>query len=161
MKEKNVRIIPVKHILATSLIFLVFWPIAIYAAMSIAMFIVHQTAAPLYIFYGYGLGLGLLFELYLLLMPNTTGFYISKGTVKYLTILLKPEKQSSWTSPATNIKSIYFKVKGEEFEGFEKYTDRKAIIVFLKSDERKIMDMYQYSNRQIKKIIKLLNEVIE
>ena len=102
-----------------------------------------------------------MYEIFALTKSAPYVICIKNGELTYTSINDKECFDTPWTILISDIKYIKFKNKGEEISSRKGDTDRKLIVLHIDMYTQKIMDVTSYSNRQIKKIIKLLNEVIE
>ena len=154
------RFIPLKFIISISFISLVFWPFTLYSGLSLATIVFTGMACPIFILI-LALVLGAVYEIFSLTKIAPYVICIKNGELTYTSINDKECFDTPWTILISDIKYIKFKNKGEEISSRKGDTDKKLIVLQIDMYTQKIMDVTSYSNRQIKKIIKLLNEVIE
>ena len=150
------KIIPVKFIIILSLICILIFPICFYLIGFLVFYLLTlgNSVVPFY-FICAPIGFGILFEFLALITPGFFKLIIKNGIIE--NNIMDGTNNDGWCESISNIRKIELVGKEEVQKYFKQFNKSKAILIDFGSYNVKYIYAGLFSKRQIKKIMKLLN----
>ena len=150
------KIIPVKFIIILSLICILIFPICFYLIGFLVFYLITlgNSVVPFY-FICVPMGFGILFEFFALITPEFFKLIIKNGVIS--NNIMDGTNNDGWCESISNIRKIELVGKEEVQKYFKQFNKRKAILIDFGNYNVKYIYAGLFSKRQIKKIMKLLN----
>lgn len=150
------KIIPVKFIIILSLICILIFPICFYLIEFIVFYLLTlgNSIVPFY-FVFILIGFGVLLEFLALITPGFFKLIIKNGIVN--NNIIDGTNNDGWCENISNIRKIELVGKEEVQQYFKQFKKNKAILIDFGNYNVKYIYAGLFSKRQIKKIMKLLN----
>ncbi len=150
------KIIPVKFIIILSLICILIFPICFYLIGFLVFYLltIGNSVVPFY-FICVPMGFGILFEFLALITPEFFKLIIKNGIIE--NNIMDGTNNDGWCESISNIRKIELVRKEEVQKYFKQFNKSKAILIDFGNYNVKYIYVGLFSKRQIKKIMKLLN----
>lgn len=150
------KIIPVKFIIILSLICILIFPICFYLIGFLVFYLltIGNSVVPFY-FICVPMGFGILFEFFALITPEFFKLIIKNGVIS--NYIIDGTNNDGWCESISNIRKIELVGKEEVKKYFKQFNKSKAILIDFGNYNVKYIYAGLFSKRQIKKIMKLLN----
>jgi len=150
------KIIPIKFIIFLSLICILIFPICFYLIGFLAFYLltVGNSVVPFY-FICVPMGFGILFEFWALTNPEFFKLIIKNGVIS--NNIMDGTNNDGWCESISNIRKIELVGKEEVKKYFKQFNKSKAILIDFGNYNVKYIYAGLFSKRQIRKIMKLLN----
>ena len=150
------KIIPVKIIIILSLISILIFPICFYLIGFLVFYLLTlgNSVVPFY-FICVPMGFGILFEFFALITPEFFKLIIKNGVIS--NNIMDGTNNDGWCESISNIRKIELVGKEEVQKYFKQFNKSKAILIDFGNYNVKYIYAGLFSKRQIKKIMKLLN----
>ena len=150
------KIIPVKFIIILSLICILVFPICFYLIGFLVFYLLTlgNSVVPFY-FICVPMGFGILFEFFALITPEFFKLIIKNGVIS--NNIMDGTNNDGWCESISNIRKIELVGKEEVQKYFKQFNKSKAILIDFGNYNVKYIYAGLFSKRQIKKIMKLLN----
>lgn len=150
------KIIPVKFIIILSLICILIFPICFYLIGFLVFYLLTlgNSVVPFY-FICVPMGFGILFEFFALITPEFFKLIIKNGVIS--NNIMDGTNNDGWCESISNIRKIELVGKEEVQKYFKQFNKSKAILIDFGNYNVKYIYAGLFSKRQIKKIMKLLN----
>lgn len=150
------KIIPVKFIIILSLICILIFPICFYLIGFLVFYLLTlgNSVVPFY-FICVPMGFGILFEFFALITPEFFKLIIKNGVIS--NNIMDGTNNDGWRESISNIRKIELVGKEEVQKYFKQFNKSKAILIDFGNYNVKYIYAGLFSKRQIKKIMKLLN----
>ena len=150
------KIIPVKFIIILSLICISIFPICFYLIGFLVFYLLTlgNSIVPFY-FICVPMGFGIVFEFLTLINPGFFKLIIKNGTIE--NNIMDGTNNDGWCESISNIRKIELVGKEEVQKYFKQFNKSKAILIDFGNYNVKYIYAGLFSKRQIKKIMKLLN----
>ena len=150
------KIIPVKFIIILSLICILIFPICFYLIGFLVFYLLTlgNSVVPFY-FICVPMGFGILFEFLALITPKFFKLIIKNGVIN--NYIMDGTNNDGWCESISNIRKIELVGKEEVQKYFKQFNKSKAILIDFGNYNVKYIYAGLFSKRQIKKIMKLLN----
>ena len=150
------KIIPVKFIIILSLICILIFPICFYLIGFLVFYLLTlgNSVVPFY-FICVPMGFGILFEFFSLITPEFFKLIIKNGVIS--NNIMDGTNNDGWCESISNIRKIELVGKEEVQKYFKQFNKSKAILIDFGNYNVKYIYAGLFSKRQIKKIMKLLN----
>ena len=150
------KIIPVKFIIILSLICILIFPICFYLIGFLVFYLLTlgNSVVPFY-FICVPMGFGILFEFLALITPEFFKLIIKNGIIE--NNMMDGTNNDGWCESISNIRKIELVGKEEVQNYFKQFNRSKAILIDFGNYNIKYIYVGLFSKRQIKKIMKLLN----
>ena len=150
------KIIPVKFIIILSLICILIFPICFYLIGFLVFYLLTlgNSVVPFY-FICVPMGFGILFEFFALITPKFYRLIIKNGIIS--NNIMDGTNNDGWCESISNIRKIELVGKEEVQKYFKQFNKSKAILIDFGNYNVKYIYAGLFSKRQIKKIMKLLN----
>ena len=150
------KIIPVKFIIILSLICISIFPICFYLIGFLVFYLLTlgNSIVPFY-FICVPMGFGILFEFLALITPNFFKLIIKNGVIN--NYIMDGTNNDGWCESISNIRKIELVGKEEVQKYFKQFNKSRAILIDFGNYNVKYIYVGLFSKRQIKKIMKLLN----
>lgn len=150
------KIIPVKFIVILSLIFILIFPICFYLIGLLAFYLLTlgNSIVPFYFIFIL-MGFGMLLEFLFLITPGFFKLIIKNKIV--INNIFDGTDNDGWCENISNIRKIELVGKKEVQQYFKQFKKSKAILIDFGNYNVKYIYAGLFSKRQIKKIMKLLN----
>ena len=150
------KIIPVKFIVILSLICILIFPICFYLIGLLAFYLLSlgNSIVPFYFIFIL-MGVGMLFEFLFLITPGFFKLIIKNKIV--INNIFDGTDNDGWCENISNIRKIELVGKEEVQQYFKQFKKSKAILIDFGNYNVKYIYAGLFSKRQIKKIMKLLN----
>ena len=150
------KIIPVKFIIILSLICILIFPICFYLIGFLVFYLLTlgNSVVPFY-FICVPMGFGILFEFFALITPEFFKLIIKNGVIS--NNIMDGTNNDGWCESISNIRKIELVWKEEVQKYFKQFNKSKAILIDFGNYNVKYIYAGLFSKRQIKKIMKLLN----
>ena len=150
------KIIPVKIIIILSLISILIFPICFYLIGFLVFYLLTlgNSVVPFY-FICVPMGFGILFEFLALITPNFFKLIIKNGVIN--NYIMDGTNNDGWCESISNIRKIELVGKEEVQKYFKQFNKSKAILIDFGNYNIKYIYAGLFSKRQIRKIMKLLN----
>ena len=150
------KIIPVKFIIILSLICISIFPICFYLIGFLVFYLLTlgNSIVPFY-FICVPMGFGILFEFFALITPEFFKLIIKNGVIS--NNIMDGTNNDGWCESISNIRKIELVGKEEVQKYFKQFNKSKAILIDFGNYNVKYIYAGLFSKRQIKKIMKLLN----
>lgn len=150
------KIIPVKFIIILSLICILIFPICFYLIGFLVFYLLTlgNSIVPFH-FVFILMGFGVLFEFFALITPGFFKLVIKNGIIK--NNIMDGTNNDGWCESISNIRKIELVGKEEVQKYFKQFNKSKAILIDFGNYDVKYIYVGLFSKRQIKKIMKLLN----
>ena len=150
------KIIPVKFIIILSLICILIFPICFYLIGFLVFYLLTlgNSIVPFY-FICVPMGFGIVFEFLTLINPGFFKLIIKNGTIE--NNIMDGTNNDGWCESISNIRKIELVGKEEVQKYFKQFNKSKAILIDFGNYNVKYIYAGLFSKRQIKKIMKLLN----
>ena len=150
------KIIPVKFIIILSLICILIFPICFYLIGFLVFYLLTlgNSVVPFY-FICVPMGFGILFEFLALITPEFFKLIIKNGIIE--NNIMDGTNNDGWCESISNIRKIELVGKEEVQNYFKQFNRSKAILIDFGNYNIKYIYVGLFSKRQIKKIMKLLN----
>ena len=150
------KIIPVKIIIILSLISILIFPICFYLIGFLVFYLLTlgNSIVPFY-FICVPMGFGILFEFFALITPEFFKLIIKNGVIS--NNIMDGTNNDGWCESISNIRKIELVGKEEVQKYFKQFNKSKAILIDFGNYNVKYIYAGLFSKRQIKKIMKLLN----
>lgn len=150
------KIIPVKIIIILSLISILIFPICFYLIGFLVFYLLTlgNSVVPFY-FICVPMGFGILFEFLALITPEFFKLIIKNGVIN--NYIMDGTNNDGWCESISNIKKIELVGKEEVKKYFKQFNKSKAILIDFGNYNVKYIYAGLFSKRQIRKIMKLLN----
>lgn len=150
------KIIPVKFIVGLSIICLIIFPILLYIVPFIIFYIltIGNSIVPYYVIF-IGMAFGFIIELIFILFPEYCKLIIKNGTIS--NFIFDGTNNDGWCENISNIRKIELVGKEEVQQYFKQFKKSKAILIDFGNYNVKYIYAGLFSKRQIRKIMKLLN----
>ena len=149
-------IIPVKFIIILSLICILIFPICFYLIGFLVFYLLTlgNSVVPFY-FICVPMGFGILFEFFALITPEFFKLIIKNGVIN--NYIMDGTNNDGWCESISNIRKIELVGKEEVQKYFKQFNKSKAILIDFGNYIVKYIYAGLFSKRQIRKIMKLLN----
>lgn len=150
------KIVPVKFIIILSLICILIFPICFYLIGFLVFYLLTlgNSVVPFY-FICVPMGFGILFEFFALITPEFFKLIIKNGIIS--NNIMDGTNNDGWCESISNIRKIELVGKEEVQKYFKQFNKSKAILIDFGNYNVKYIYAGLFSKRQIKKIMKLLN----
>lgn len=150
------KIIPVKFIYILTIICLIIFPISFYLIGFLVFYLLTfgNSIVPFHFIYIL-MGFGILFEFLTLVTPGFFKLIIKNGVVS--NYIIDGTNNDGWCESISNIKKIELVGKEEIQKYFKQFKKSKAILIDFGNYNVKYIYAGLFSNRQIEKIINILN----
>ena len=150
------KMIPVKFIIILSLICILIFPICFYLIGFLVFYLLTlgNSVVPFY-FICVPMGFGILFEFFALITPEFFKLIIKNGVIS--NNIMDGTNNDGWCESISNIRKIELVGKEEVQKYFKQFNKSKAILIDFGNYNVKYIYAGLFSKRQIKKIMKLLN----
>ena len=150
------KIIPVKFIIILSLICISIFPICFYLIGFLVFYLLTlgNSIVPFY-FICVPMGFGIVFEFLTLINPKFFKLIIKNGTIE--NNIMDGTNNDGWCESISNIRKIELVGKEEVQKYFKQFNKSRAILIDFGNYNVKYIYVGLFSKRQIKKIMKLLN----
>lgn len=150
------KIIPVKFIIILSLICILIFPICFYLIGFLVFYLltIGNSEVPFY-FICVPMGFGILFEFFALITPEFFKLIIKNGVIS--NYIMDGTNNDGWCESISNIIKIELVGKEEVQKYFKQFNKSKAILIDFGNYNVKYIYVGLFSKRQIKKIMKFLN----
>lgn len=150
------KIIPVKFIIILSLICILIFPICFYLIGFLVFYLLTlgNSVVPFY-FICVPMGVGILFEFFALITSEFFKLIIKNGVIS--NNIMDGTNNDGWCESISNIRKIELVGKEEVQKYFKQFNKSKAILIDFGNYNVKYIYAGLFSKRQIKKIMKLLN----
>ena len=150
------KIIPVKIIIILSLISILIFPICFYLIGFLVFYLLTlgNSVVPFY-FICVPMGFGILFEFFALITPEFFKLIIKNGVIS--NNIMDGTNNDGWCESISNIRKIELVGKEEVQKYFKQFNKSQAILIDFGNYNVKYIYAGLFSKRQIKKIMKLLN----
>lgn len=150
------KIIPVKFIIILSLICILIFPICFYLIGFLVFYLLTlgNSVVPFY-FICVPMGFGILFEFFALITPEFFKLIIKNEVIS--NNIMDGTNNDGWCESISNIRKIELVGKEEVQKYFKQFNKSKAILIDFGNYNVKYIYAGLFSKRQIKKIMKLLN----
>jgi hypothetical protein len=150
------KIIPVKFIIILSLICILIFPICFYLIGFLVFYLLTlgNSVVPFY-FICVPMGFGILFEFFALITTEFFKLIIKNGVIS--NNIMDGTNNDGWCESISNIRKIELVGKEEVQKYFKQFNKSKAILIDFGNYNVKYIYAGLFSKRQIKKIMKLLN----
>ena len=150
------KIIPVKFIIILSLICILIFPLCFYLIGFLVFYLLTlgNSIVPFH-FVFILIGFGVLFEFFALITPGFFKLVIKNGIIK--NNIIDGTNNDGWCESISNIKKIELVRKEEVQKYFKQFNKSQAILIDFGNYNVKYIYTGLFSKRQIKKIMKLLN----
>ena len=150
------KMIPVKFIIILSLICILIFPICFYLIGFLVFYLLTlgNSVVPFY-FICVPMGFGILFEFFALITPEFFKLIIKNGVIS--NNIMDGTNNDGWRESISNIRKIELVGKEEVQKYFKQFNKSKAILIDFGNYNVKYIYAGLFSKRQIKKIMKLLN----
>ena len=150
------KIIPVKIIIILSLISILIFPICFYLIGFLVFYLLTlgNSVVPFY-FICVPMGFGILFEFLALITPEFFKLIIKNGVIN--NYIMDGTNNDGWCESISNIRKIELVGKEEVKKYFKQFNKSKAILIDFGNYNVKYIYAGLFSKRQIRKIMKLLN----
>lgn len=150
------KIIPVKFIIILSLICILIFPICFYLIGFLVFYLLTlgNSVVPFY-FICVPMGFGIFFEFFALITPEFFKLIIKNGVIS--NNIMDGTNNDGWCESISNIRKIELVGKEEVQKYFKQFNKSKAILIDFGNYNVKYIYAGLFSKRQIKKIMKLLN----
>ena len=150
------KIIPVKFIIILSLICILIFPICFYLIGFLVFYLLTfgNLVVPFY-FICVPMGFGILFEFFALITPEFLKLIIKNGVIS--NNIMDGTNNDGWCESISNIRKIELVGKEEVQKYFKQFNKSKAILIDFGNYNVKYIYVGLFSKKQIKKIMKLLN----
>ena len=150
------KIIPVKFIIILSLICILIFPICFYLIGFLVFYLLTlgNSIVPFY-FICVPMGFGIVFEFLTLINPKFFKLIIKNGTIE--NNIMDGTNNDGWCESISNIRKIELVGKEEVQKYFKQFNKSRAILIDFGNYNVKYIYVGLFSKRQIKKIMKLLN----
>ena len=150
------KIIPVKFIIILSLICILIFPICFYLIGLLVFYLltIGNSVVPFY-FICVPMVFGILFEFWALITPDFFKLIIKNGVIS--NNIMDGTNNDGWCESISNIRKIELVGKEEVQKYFKQFNKSKAILIDFGNYNVKYIYVGLFSKRQIKKIMKLLN----
>ena len=154
------KIIPVKFIMGLTLICLIIFPMLLYLLSLIMFYLLTfgNSIVPHYVIF-IGMVFGTVIEIKFLISPEYCKLIIKNGTVS--NFVFDGTNNDGWCENISNIRKVEVVSKEKVQKYFKQFKKNKAILIDFGNCNIKYIYAGLFSKKQIKKIIKLLNGVIE
>ena len=150
------KIVPVKFIIILSLICILIFPICFYLIGLLVFYLLTlgNSVVPFY-FICVPMGFGILFEFFALITPEFFKLIIKNGVIS--NNIMDGTNNDGWCESISNIRKIELVGKEEVQKYFKQFNKSQAILIDFGNYNVKYIYAGLFSKRQIKKIMKLLN----
>ena len=150
------KMIPVKFIIILSLICILIFPICFYLIGFLVFYLLTlgNSIVPFYFIFIL-IGFGALFEFLALITPRFFKLIIKNGIIE--NNIIDGTNNDGWCESISNIRKIELVGKEEVQKYFKQFNKSKAILIDFGNYNVKYIYAGLFSKRQIKKIMKLLN----
>ena len=150
------KIIPVKFIIILSLICILIFPICFYLIGFLVFYLltIGNSVVPFY-FICVPMGFGILFEFWALITPGFFKLIIKNGIIE--NNIMDGTDNDGWCESISNIRKIELVGKEEVQKYFKQFNKSQAILIDFGNYNVKYIYTGLFSKRQIKKIMKFLN----
>ena len=148
--------IPAKFIIILTLICILIFPISFYLIGFLVFYLLTlgNSIVPFY-FVFILMGFGVLFEFFALITPEFFKLTIKNGIIK--NNVMDGTNNDGWCESISNIRKIELVGKEEVQQYFKQFKKSRAILIDFGNYNVKYIYAGLFSKRQIKKIMKLLN----
>ena len=153
---RKMKIIPVKFIFVLSIICLIMFPIFLYLLPLTIFYLLTlgNSIVPYYVIF-IGIAFGGIIEIWFILFPEYCKLIIKNGTVS--NYIYDGTDNDGWRESISNIKRIEIVGKEDVQKYYRQFNKSKAILIDFGGGYVKYIYAGWFSKRQIKKIMKLLN----
>lgn len=150
------KIIPVKFIIILSLICILIFPTCFYLIGFLVFYLLTlgNSVVPFYLICA-PMGFGILFEFLVLITPEFFKLIIKNGIIE--NNIMDGTNNDGWCESISNIRKIELVGKEEVQKYFKQFNKCKAILIDFGNYNVKYIYVGLFSKKQIKKIMKLLN----
>ena len=150
------KMIPVKFIIILSLICILIFPMCFYLIGVLVFYLLTlgNSIVPFY-FVFILMGFGVLFEFFALITPEFFKLIIKNGIIK--NNIMDGTNNDGWCESISNIRKIELVGKEEVQQYYKQFKKSRAILIDFGNYNVKYIYAGLFSKKQIKKIIKLLN----
>ena len=150
------KIIPVKFIVGLSIICLIIVPILFYIVAFVLFYIltIGNSIVPYYDIF-IVMAVGIIIVIMFIVSPEYCKLVIKNGKIS--NFIFDGTNNDGWCESISNIRKIELVGKEEVQKHFKKFNKSKAILIDFGNYNVKYIYVGLFSKRQIKKIMKLLN----
>ena len=150
------KIIPVKFIVSLSIICLIIFPILFYIVAFVLFYIltIGNSIVPYYVIF-IVMAVGIISEIMFIVSPEYCKLVIKNGKIS--NFIFDGTNNDGWCESTSNIRKIELVRKEEVQKYFKQFNKSKAILIDFGNYNVKYIYAGLFSKRQIKKIMKLLN----
>lgn len=150
------KIIPVKFIVGLSIICLIIFPILFYIVAFVLFYIltIGNSIVPYYVIF-IVMAVGIIIEIMFIVSPEYCRLVIKNGKIS--NFIFDGTNNDGWCESISNIRKIELVGKEEVQKYFKQFNKSKAILIDFENYNVKYIYVGLFSKKQIKKIMKLLN----
>lgn len=150
------KIIPVKFIVGLSIICLLIFPILFYIVAFVLFYIltIGNSIVPYYVIF-IVMAVGIIIEIMFIVSPEYCKLVIKNGKIS--NFIFDGTNNDGWCESISNIRKIELVGKEEVQKYFKQFNKSKALLIDFGNYNVKYIYTGLFSKRQIKKIMKLLN----
>ena len=150
------KIIPVKFIVSLSIICLIIFPILFYIVAFVLFYIltIGNSIVPYYVIF-IVMAVGIISEIMFIVSPEYCKLVIKNGKIS--NFIFDGTNNDGWCESTSNIRKIELVRKEEVQKYFKQFNKSKAILIDFGNYNVKYIYAGLFSKRQIKEIMKLLN----